>query len=383
VSATAHDPDPAPNPFAPSLTLAACPVTILGSGVAFPPHPTDNATLLTRLMPDLPPDRRDALLAHLENELGVTSRAHLGPDVDPLTLAIAASCAALSEAQSQSPRRSPVPVAAILLATSTASRWTTAESARLAAALGLAVAFCDLRSGCTGGLWALIEGARLARDIAAPVLVVGCDSFSRAFPPGERMLPFAMGDGAGAIVLAPPTSSDSSEGLLGAVIGGQPAHVDLATVRAHLPPRTPAEPFVLGGDPEPFARAAEAALTASIDSLDSLDSLDALDSIDSIASIASAPIPGSSVLVPHVSRLGTARRLAAHAGLPFFAAGFSGHGNLGAASLLVAMHLLRKESLRSPGSVAEHVLLASAGGGLSFGAAWWRLPAFRSAHETR
>lgn len=137
-----------------------------------------------------------------------------------------------------------------------------------------------------------------------------------------------------------------------AVFGGQPALVDLATVTARLPPRTPAEPFVLSGDPEPFALAAEAALIAAIDAL--------------------AP-PAAALLVPHVSRLGTARRLSAHAGLPVFTGGFTAHGNLGAASLLVALHRLRREGLRSTGAVAEHVVLASAGGGLSFGAALWRL----------
>jgi len=325
----------------PSLTLGPCPALIVGSGAAFPADPIDNASLLTRLAPGLPTARRDALLAHLDGELGVTSRAHLQPGSDPLILATRAARQALAEASTYEPR-------AILLATSTASRWTTAESARLANALGLAVAFCDLKSGCTGGLWALIEAARLARDSAAPVLVVGCDSFSRAFPAGERLLPFAMGDGAAALVVAP----GGDAGLLRAAIGGEPRHVDLATVAARLPPATPSEPFALSGDPEPFARAAESALGAAINALPDR--------------------PADTLLVPHVSRLATARRLAAATGLACFTAGFTAHGNLGAASLLVALHLIRAQRLRSPSPLAQHVLLASAGGGLSYGAALWR-----------
>lgn len=279
----------------------------------------------------MPADRRDALLAHYIHELGVFSRGHLAPGSDPLELALRAARDALAEAS--------LPVSAIVLATSTASRWTTAESARLANALGLDLAFFDLRSGCTGGLWALIEGARLARDTGTAILVVGCDSFSRAFPPNERLLPLAMGDGAAALILAPAARG----GLVRAVMGGAPAHVDLATVRAPLPP-TDLTSFVLSGDPEPFANAAEAALEAALHALD----------------------PSAATLVPHVGRITTARRLGDRFDRPLFVDGFTQHGNLGAASLLTALHLARA-------SMSGDLALASAGGGLSYGAALWRL----------
>lgn len=320
----------------PSLTLGPCPVALAASAVAFPEGATTTPELLARHAPGLPEDRREALIAQLTREPGVASRAHLAPGVDPLALPISAAREALA--------RAGLAVSAVLVATSTPTRWTTAESARLAHALGLDVAFVDLRSGCTGGLWALVEGARLCRDSGAAVLVVGCDSFSRAFPPRERMLPFAMGDGAAAVVLAPGAGD---EGLVRAAFGGLPALVDRATVTARLPPSTPPEPFTLSGDPEPFAAAAEAALAASLEAL--------------------APPPGS-LLVPHVARLATAHRLGARFGLAPFVEGFVAHGNLGAASLITALHLLRAR----PG---PHMLaLASAGGGLSFGGALWKLP---------
>jgi len=321
-------------PPRPSLSLGPCPTAIVASAAAFPDGAVANPALLERLAPGLPDARRAALLAHLESDLGVASRAHLAPDADPLALPTRAARDALAQADRD--------VCAVLVATSTPSRWTTAESARLSSALDLDVAFVDLRSGCTGGLWALVEGARLCRDTGGAVLIVGSDSFSRAFPPGERLLPFAMGDGAAALVLAP---TDGDQGLVRATFGGLPALVDLATVTARLPP-TGAEPFTLSGDPEPFAAAAEVALAASLEAL--------------------APAPGS-LLVPHVSRLATARRLGARFALEVFADGFIGHGNLGAASLITALHLLRSR----PGPTM--LALASAGGGLSFGGALWRL----------
>lgn len=323
----------------PSLSIGPCPTAILSSAVAFPPDPTSTPDLLARLAPDLPPARREALLAHLETDLGVRSRAHLATHADPLTLPLQAARSALAAAGRD--------VCAVLLATSTPSRWTTAESARLCSALGLDVAFADLRSGCTGGLWALVEGARLARDSGAAVLVVASDSFSRAFPPTERLAPIAMGDGAAALVLAPhaphPPHASGDRGLVRAVFGGQPELVELATVSARLPP-TGDEAFTLAGDPERFASAAEAALVAGLEAL--------------------RPASGA-LLVPHVARLATARRLAARFDLPLFADGFIAHGNLGAASLLTALHLLRSR----PGPTM--LALASAGGGLSFGGALW------------
>ncbi len=316
----------------PSLTLGPCPARIIASATAFPPA-IDTATLFEALTPTLPADRRAALLDHYTRELGVLSRGHLPAGADPLELPLRAARDALAETPSTK-------IAAVILATSTASRWTTAESARLANALGLDVAFFDVRSGCTGGLWALIEGARLARDTGAPILVVGCDSFSRAFSPHERLLPLAMGDGAAALVLAPATDG----GLLRAVMGGAPAHVDLATVRAPLPP-VDLTSFVLSGDPEPFAHAAEAALVAALNALD----------------------PSDALIAPHVGRITTAHRLGQRFDRPVFVDGFTQHGNLGAASLITALHLLSRRA--EPALVA----LASAGGGLSYGAALWRL----------
>jgi len=333
---------------APTLALGMVPVSILGGGVAFPPHPETTAELLGRLAPEVPAPRRDALARHFDADIGVLRRAHLaqGRAVD---LAVAAARAALEDSATSRP-------IAVLVATSTPSRWTAAESAILSRELGLACAFFDVRSGCTGGLHALVQGARLARDAGGPVLVVGADAFSLAFGP-ERLLPVSMGDGAGALVLGP--SVDATIGITRAVFGGAPSLVDLATVPDLLPPSTEvmardaATRFRLDGDPEAFSEAAEAALGIALDAL-----------------LAGAlPTREPTALVVQTGRASCARRVAARAGHEPYLDVLENHGNLGAGTLLVALHSLR----RSP--EISRVLLVSAGGGLSFGAASLRVRA--------
>ncbi|MBK8592662.1 MAG: hypothetical protein IPN77_26810 [Sandaracinaceae bacterium] len=332
---------------APTLTLGMVPVRILGSGVAFPPHAETTAELLGRLAPEVPAPRRDALARHFDADIGVLRRAHLtqGRAVD---LAVTAARAALED--SHTPR----PIA-VLVATSTPSRWTAAESAILARELGLACAFFDVRSGCTGGLHALVQGARLARDAGGPVLVVGADAFSLAFGP-ERLLPVSMGDGAGALVLGP--SGDATVGITRAVFGGAPSLVDLATVPDLLPPsadvmaRDVESRFRLDGDPEAFSEAAEAALGIALDAL-----------LAGVLSSSDQP----TALVVQTGRASCARRVAARAGHEPYLGVLENHGNLGAGTLLVALHALS----RSP--EISRVLLVSAGGGLSFGAASLRM----------
>lgn len=312
----------------PTLRLGPAPFRIVGSGAAFPADEIATAALLDRLAAELPEPRRKALAAFVDAEIGVHARAHLASGVARDLAAVAAR-----EALAVSGVGTP---SAIVYATSTPSRWTAAESALLARDLGLSCAFFDVRSGCTGGLHAIVHAARLVRDTNAPVLVVAADAFSKTFG-NERLLPLSMGDGAGALVLAP--SGDG--GLVRAVFGGEGAHVDLATVPASLPPRSlnDAE-WSLSGDPSRFAELAEAALSLALRELDA---------------------PDEGTLVVHTGRAATARRVAGERA-PYLL-GLEQHGNLGAPSLLVALHRLLHEREPAP------FTLVSAGGGLSYGAA--------------
>lgn len=323
----------------PSLGLSGEAVRIAGAGVAFPDDEVTTDALVDRLAGSLPPARRANLARHTREELGVDRRAFVARDASAWTLAVAAARAALSEAPGL------VPVAH-LHATSTPSRWTGPDAARIGASLGLTAAFFDVRGGCSGGLWALIEGARLCAASTAPVLVSAADAFSLAFPHDERMLPLAMGDGAAALLLVPADPSlreaPSCPGLVRAVLGGAPAHHELATVSAPLPPRG-GEAFTFSGDVERFAPAQE-------------------DALRGVAAALAAPADAL-VLVSGPAHLGA--RVAG--GARRWSASLWAHGQVGAASLLVGMVEAR--------AAGERGLLAllSAGGGIGFAGALWQL----------
>lgn len=317
---------------APTLRLGPASVRIAGSASAFPDVEMTTEALVDRLALDVPLARRRAMTAFFDQEVGVHRRAHLVSGL-ARDLALVAARRALEEASVRAP-------AALVYATSTPSRWTAAESALLARDLDLTCAFFDVRSGCTGGLHALVHAARLARDADGPVLVVAADAFSKTFG-NERLLPVTMGDGAAALVLVP--SDRTSAGVVRAVFGGAPDRVDLATVQGALPP-TSLDPsaWALSGDPTAFAEAAEAALLAALTALEP---------------------PASATIVVHTSRAATARRVAGAFGRAPYLGVLENHGNLGAPTLLAALDRLRREQ------ATHDVALVSAGGGLSFGAA--------------
>lgn len=318
----------------PSLQLGAAPVRILGVGTAFPATSVPSDVLLDALAPGLPSRRRAALLGFVHHELGVHHRAHVAGEERAWTLAVEAARQAIEAADRPA-------IVAHVHATSTPSRWTGPDVARIGQALGLRAAQIDLRGGCTGGLWALVQGARLCVEAGAAVLVTVADAMSLTFPQasadggGERMLPLALGDGSAALVIAPA----SAGGLVRAVLGGDPSHADLSTVLRELPHGD--GPFTLGGDPQAFADATRAALESAVHAL-------------------RAPV-GLPWIVH--GRADTARALCDAPWLHTLAA----HGMLGVASLPTALIELAASGHTGP------VALATAGGGLGYGAAIWEL----------
>jgi 3-oxoacyl-[acyl-carrier-protein] synthase III len=312
-----------------TLRLGAAPVRISGCGLSFPPHDTSSAELLDSIFPDLPERRRQNLLDMVEREIGVRRRAHVGPSEIILPYALCAAKAALREAGNPA-------LIAHVHATSTASRWTGPESARIGQALGLSCAMFDVRGGCTGGLWALMEGARLARDGRGPVLVSAADALSLTLPASDRTARFAIGDGAVAFVLEPA----SEGGLLRGVLGGDPSGADFATVRRELPHGMgPFDQTLLA---EEFAEATERGIAASLDALEA---------------------PTDMLHAIHARR-DVAERLRQHLWLETL----RNHGMVGAASSLIAL-----AELRAQPQSTRSVVLAGAGGGVGFGAALWQL----------
>jgi 3-oxoacyl-[acyl-carrier-protein] synthase-3 len=335
----------------PRRWLAGPEAVIAATGLALPATRVDNATLLARLAPQLTGARRDAMLAQIEAQLGSLARHHLDPalpDEGRDALVHLSARAARDAIAALGPRFDPSSISFHVHATSTPSRWTTPESARIGMALADVLtsetAFFDVRAGCTGGLHALWQAARLASDSAAPVLVTCADRFSRTAPPTERFAAFAFGDGAAAAVVLP--GSGPGYRIERATFGGIARHADLATVHAELPPAPddPPERWYLGGDPIAFDAAAREALGA-------------------LAASFEHHYPGDAApLIVSTSRVSTARALG---GDRAFTAALESFAHLGTASLLAALHTL----LARPETPPAALTLLAAGGGLSFGGA--------------
>ena len=317
--------------LAPTLRIGPAPAAVLGGGVATPARRVETAALLEALAPEIPGPRREALRAWVDETLGVRTRAHVAAGGRAWRLAVEAADAALAEAGRPA-------VVAHLHATSTPSRWTGADAARIGRDLGLRVAHVDLRGGCTGGLWALVEAARLCRDAGGPVLLTAADALSLTFPSGtegDRLLPLVVGDGAAALVLGPAAAG----GLVRAVVGGDPAWCDVGTVARELPDGD--GPWTLGGDPAAFGEATRAGLSSAVAALDAPP--DARWALHARADVARALVED-----PFLDTLTT-------------------RGMLGVASLPTALLALRAGGHRGP------IALATAGGGLGYGAALWGL----------
>jgi 3-oxoacyl-[acyl-carrier-protein] synthase III len=330
------------------VTLPGAPAAIVGVGAAWPAGAVDNATLLSRLAPELTGRRRDAMLEAIATQLGTRARHHLSPTdrAGLIDLTVAAAGLALERA-AVDPRR----IAYHLHATSTPSRWTTPDSARIGAALrtahGVDAPFMDLRMGCTGGLQALYQGLLLASVAEAPVLVTAADRFSHIAPPSERFAPFVFGDGAAAAVVAPGTPAGSF-GLVEAAFLGATQHVDLATVAAPLPPHAgDAEAWHLTGDPAAFDDAAREALAR----------VAAHFGVGPSATGRGAA--GGLRVIVSTTRPVTARALAGDAA---WTETLELRGHLGAASALAGL-----DGLLGAAPIQGEIILIGAGGGLAAG----------------
>ncbi len=334
-------------------------VAIAGSGVAFPTCTTPWGAVVSRiethalfelLTPEMSPERRAPVAAHMAESIGIESRAWAhwigaeprDDETDSVALAIDASRAALDSAGIAASE-----IGAVVLATSTPPRWTSASSASVAGAIGAVCPFFDVRSGCAGGLYAIALAATFAASAKRPVLAIGTDTFSKIVPPGERFATLSMGDGAAALVIVPSVDSEFE-----ASFGGNGALHHLTTVPGAMPPRTLAESaWRLSGDPARFAEEAEKSL------------------LQALANATERAPSRPAMHIVHAGRRGVCERVSRtiDAEIPCWTQTISQHGNLGAASVAAALHESRKTLAKN-----DVIAIASVGGGPSFGGAYWR-----------
>ena len=197
----------------------------------------------------------------------------------------------------------------------------------------------------------------LAASSGAPVAVAAADTFSKIVPPTEPLAGLAMADGAGAVILVP---ADQGSGLLGAALNADGGLGHLGTSPSPFPPTRAAleaGQYYLQGDPVTLAREAPGLYQEVIE-----------------AALERAGVPATAVdlVVPHQAGARLIEAVSQRVGIPLerVVSHSQRHANVGAASVLVALHEAMAQGRAVRG---QTILLAALGGGLCFGAVVVRL----------
>jgi 3-oxoacyl-[acyl-carrier-protein] synthase III len=177
-------------------------VTITGWGTALPERVVTNQDISTLF------DTSDEWIFERS---GIHSRrAATGPFVDPAppadppdsglgttgTLAAEAGRQAMEMAQV-----GPEDIGLVIVCTTTPDQLIPANSAAVAAALGIRSGAMDLNAACAGFTYGLVTASGLVAAGAERVLLIGAETLSRATNWADRSNAFLFGDGAGAVVV--------------------------------------------------------------------------------------------------------------------------------------------------------------------------------------
>lgn len=339
---------------------------VLGAGTAFPEKRYTNREVLSLLPAAAWPrrhvtrdDELEFLAAGMEETLGVKSRAWAHVPGTPFDhakeesvfdLGLRAAQAALADAGIPASD-----VRALVCTTSTPHRMTSTLSAAVGAALGVHGACMDVRTGCAGGFFGLLNLGLLSQADEGPFLLVGAETFSKVLPPVSRTAALTLADGAGALVVGRRKGallrsvSVESDGTL----------ADLVRAVGPLPPVADAMArgdYMLSGNPE--------ALTAKV--------LERYGwSIASALERAKLTVNDVDAYVPHQPSREMVELVAKAAHIPVAKVFMNTHlhANVGAAGWLVALAEARESGFVKPGQTVLH---AGVGGGMSWGGAVWK-----------
>ena len=213
----------------------------------------------------------------------------------------------------------------------------------------LGAACMDVRSGCSGGLFALATAASLLQVGDGPALVIGTETFSKVIPAVHKMAALSLGDGAGAVVVAKGKGR-----LLGIALETDGAFGHLITAEGALPPtheEIDQERYQLSGDPVELTRLVPERYASAI-----------------ACALGSVKPDEVDLFVPHQTSVPLISEVVRRSGVPIERTfiNVSAHANIGAAGWLVALAEAAQEGKVLDGA---KLLIAAAGGGLSWGAA--------------
>lgn len=168
-------------------------IRIIGSGRHVPAGILRNEDLAERLGVD------DEWIVQ---RTGIRERRVVGPDETTASLAVEAGRKALADAGLR-----PDEISHLIVASGTPEQPSPATSAFVQQQLGTLGGAHDVNAECAGFAYGFIVAAGLMAIDPRPILLVGADTRSRVVDPTDRDLGVLMGDGAGAVVLAPSTQS--------------------------------------------------------------------------------------------------------------------------------------------------------------------------------
>lgn len=320
-------------------------VTITGWGQALPDRIVTNDDIITLF------DTNDEWI--FERSGIRTRRATTGPFVDPAlnasppesglgttgVLAVEAGRKALDRAGVDGAE-----IGLVIVCTTTPDQLIPANSASVAAALGISAGAMDLNAACAGFTYGLVTASSLVTAGAGRVLLIGAESLTRATNWDDRTNAFLFGDGAGAVVVE-AVAEDGS--LLGWDLG----------VDGHLVPLLYAQHgsgMVMRGK-EVFRRAVMATVESAKASMEQ-----AKVTIDDIA-----------LFVPHQANIRIMEAAATRLGLSTdkIASVIERTGNTSSASIPLALIDAIEGGRVQDGDL---LLLAGFGAGMTWASAVWR-----------
>jgi len=331
-------------------------IAIAGGGVAWPARVVDNVAALRTVVRDLD-DERVAFMAKegVADALGIERRAWAHVPGTPFdhateettaTLAVRAARAALADAGVGD-----VPL--VICATATPPRMTSSIAAFVGAELGMRAACIDIRTGCSGGLVALLTASLYLAAGTTRVLVIGSETFSKIIPKASKVAAVTLGDGAAAVVVE---RRDEDEGAITGFMETDGALGVLATAPGALPPthdEIDRGAYELAGEPDELAAVVPGKYAEAIQAV--------LRRTDTSA----AEID---LFVPHQTTRPLIEAVAEKAGIARekIFTNVAEHANVGSAALLGAL-----VEARAAGRVPKRkrVLMAVVGGGMTWASA--------------
>lgn len=201
--------------------VARTPLRVCGTGAALPGVPISTADFIKKTAVYLPP-RTPALALRIARRLGITQRymvrSFVAPQEAPRAFDTAPKLAARAVSAALADARCGVDVLQLLMGhTATPHTLLPGNSSWVADELSYSGAHLELRQACTGFAAATVLCAGLVASGTHPIAIVGSETGSVFLDPRRVAVDrtqlvnlLQMGDGAGAIVLAPlPSRSDS------------------------------------------------------------------------------------------------------------------------------------------------------------------------------